>query len=1190
MKSTNFFLLLVLLTATTFFGCRETAEEKKQKTIELISTQTMGLAFLEAFKLEEAENAFSKYIELAPKNKMGYANLGLVYLRMGKYEEAKKQLSKAIKIDSKDADINLILATVYQMNDENEKAITLLDSSLEFDPDHEKTLYMLSELYASNSDQESRTKRKDHLLQLVKKVPDNIVPALELTELYILGDNSDQAIEQLEIIQKQFPEFPKEAIDYFNNSIDLLRIPDTEKALTSFTIFHNYLKVTFPYQSGIKELKGTRGSVIGFPLVTYDLNHTSLTYENESTLDLIKFTDVTSAVGLDAVPLLDGNGNLESQNTTYVSVADYDSDGDSDMYVSAFDPASATYKHFLFNNDLNWFWDISKENGITHSGKESSATFADYDNDGFLDLYIIREDGHIVYRNAGKGTFEDVTAKMTIDGSHGANKALFFDMDHDGDLDIFETSSNANLVYRNNGDGTFTEQGEQMGLSGGNMQSNDAAFGDFDDDGDIDLFVANENSPNNLYHNQRQGVFKDTLTNSKIKNKDGSSSVAVADWNNDGFLDLFTTGDDEESNGLFRNQGDGSFKLVRNTQEMFAALKGVEVLDTDFFDFDNDGFLDLVIAGKPEQNNKKGILLYHNEGDGKFKDVTHLLPEDSKSGRQISLFDFEGDGDLDLVISGLYGGVFLLRNDGGNVNHYVNVKLVGLRTGSAKNNYFGIGAKVEMRAGDLYQTKVVTSPDIYFGLGTRTKADIIRITWTNGVPQNILLPESDQSLIETQTLKGSCPFIYSWNGDKFVFVKDITWRSALGMPLGIMGGTAKYSFADASDDYIKIPGEMLQENEGNYVLQVTSELWETIYMDKMQLVAVDHPATMDVFVPEQFSPPPFPGLKLVQIEQQYFPISAKDEDGNELLPLILEKDDQYISSFKPNKFQGVTEMHDLILDLGENVPTDDLLVFLNGWIFPTDASINIALSQSDELVVKSPSIAVINEKGEWETVIPNLGFPMGKDKNVIVDLSGKFLSKDHRIRIRTNMEIYWDQIFFAQNNSKSELITTILNPTEADLHYRGFSESYRKGGRYGPHWFDYESVDTSTKWRDLTGKYTRYGDVLPLLTASDNAYIISNAGDETTLKFNANELPELKDGWTRDFFIHSVGWVKDGDLNTAYGNTVLPLPFHGMRSYPPSEKDSYPNTPELQKYHAEYNTRTVSHEAYRNGIKQKNIQ
>jgi hypothetical protein len=232
-----------------------------------------------------------------------------------------------------------------------------------------------------------------------------------------------------------------------------------------------------------------------------------------------------------------------------------------------------------------------------------------------------------------------------------------------------------------------------------------------------------------------------------------------------------------------------------------------------------------------------------------------------------------------------------------------------------------------------------------------------------------------------------------------------------------------------------------------------------------------------------------------------------------------------------------------------------------------------------------PQIQVINKKGDWETVIENPGFPMGKDKTVIADLSGKYLSKDHRIRIRTNMEIYWDQIFFSDFLSEAPAISTVLKPVSADIHYRGFSRLYRKGGRYGPHWFDYSNVDKNRKWRDLTGNYTRYGDVLSLLTESDNKYIISNSGDETSVEFDAKGLPELKPGWGRDFFIHSVGWVKDGDLNTALGNTVLPLPFHGMKSYPPSKEDVYPKDPELLKYIEEYNTRIVKSDDYRNAIK-----
>ncbi len=531
------------------------------------------------------------------------------------------------------------------------------------------------------------------------------------------------------------------------------------------------------------------------------------------------------------------------------------------------------------------------------------------------------------------------------------------------------------------------------------------------------------------------------------------------------------------------------------------------------------------------------------------------------------------------------GGISLLRNDGGNINHYVRMKLIGLRAGSAKNNHFGIGAKVEIRAGDLYQSMIVTDPNVHFGLGSRSKADVIRITWTNGVPQNIFSPGTDQALIEAQTLKGSCPFLFTWNGNEFVFVKDVMWRSALGMPLGIMGGNTAYAFPDASDDYIKVPGDLLTPKNGLYSIQLTSELWETMFFDKVQLVTVDHPDSVDIFVPEQFSPPPFPGNQQFQVKEKHIPVTARDTHGNDVLSFIAEKDDKYLADFKPDKYQGVTEMHDLILDPGKYGTTKNLFLFLNGWIFPTDASINVALSQSGDLKVIRPFIQVLNGKGDWETVIENLGFPMGKDKTVIADLSSKFLSADHRIRIRTNMEIYWDYIFFSDNISNSPTISTVLNPVSADLHYRGFSHTYRKGGRYGPHWFDYSNVDKNKKWRDLTGNYTRYGDVLPLLTESDNKYVISNAGDEISISFDTKGLPELKKGWKRDFLIHSVGWVKDGDINTALGNTVMPLPFHGMKSYPPALNDIYPKDAEHQKYLQEYNTRVVTSEEFRNALK-----
>ena len=1178
----NRILIVIALFLLVFSACKQTpGTDGKQDAIELMTAQTMGLAYLEEFKLDEAETEFVKYIKLAPEDKLGYANLGLTYLRMGKYPEAEKQIEKAIAIDDQDADIRLILATIYEMANQREKSIEVLNNALVIAPKHIKILYDLSELYSVANDAESQANRKKCIEKLVQIVPQNLVPQLSLIDINIHENETDSALARLELIAKQFPEFPKEATGYYRKTLDLLRKGDQKSAAIQFTIFHNYMKVTSPYQAGIMDLKGPGGNLIGFPLIEYNKEMIIEDVEQKSYLDVIKFSEVSASAGLNSPTALGMPAGVKIP--AHVESADYDGDGDIDIYLGSFDPASNSYKHFLYNNEMGRFHDVSATAGLNHSGREESASFTDYDNDGFLDLFIMGEDGDRLYRNAGQGAFEDITNDAGIGSKTGGNQVLFFDFDHDGDLDLFETTDTGALMFRNNSDGTFTQQIEKTGIEPG-QQISDAAFGDFDDDDDIDLIVTGK-SGTTLYENQRQGVFKDITAECGLDGSITGSSVEVGDFNNDGFLDLFFTSETPGQVWMFGNHGSSRFSALKNTRQMFASLKNVKTYDARFFDLDNDGYQDIIIAGQAQTDGERGLFLYHNDAPGNFSDVSTLLPANVLSARQIDLFDYNDDGDVDLLLAGMNGGVQLLRNDGGNINHYVNMKLVGLRTGSAKNNHFGIGAKVEMRSGDLYQTKVVTKPGVHFGLGHRKNADIIRITWTNGVPQNIFRPGVDQALIEAQTLKGSCPFIYTWNGSGFEFVKDITWRSALGMPLGIMGENTAYAFADASDDYIKLPADAIKVKDGKYLMQVTSELWETIYMDKIRLAVADHPDSVDVFVPEQFTPPPFPGYNVHQVSNRILPVSATDHNGNDVLSYITSEDDVYLPGFDAEKYQGMAEIHSLTLDPGKTANTSELKLFMKGWIFPTDASINVALSQTETMNTMWPVIQVKNKKGEWQNVLENFGFPMGKDKTVIVDLSNKFLSNDHRVRIVTNMEIYWDYIFYANGNPEAPVNTTFLDPGSADFHYRGFSRSYRKGGRYGPHWFDYNDVDKNPKWVDLFGSYTRYGDVQPLLLKADDQYVISNAGDEMSLVFDAAALPPLPKGWKRDFFVHSVGWVKDGDLNTAFGNQVGPLPFHGMKTYPPSADDVYPNDAAHREYQLKYNTRVVSTEDYRNYVK-----
>src|SRR4030042_1746153 len=216
----------------------------------------------------------------------------------------------------------------------------------------------------------------------------------------------------------------------------------------------------------------------------------------------------------------------------------------------------------------------------------------------------MKEGGDVLYLNSGNGYFRHVTGAARIGSEKGGNKALFFDLDHDGDLDLYEMTSDKNLQFRNNADGTFTDQSEKMGAS-----------------------------------------------------KGGSTSVTAGDYNNDGFLDLFITSLNPGGHELFRNNGKGFFEPEKNMKEMFGSLQHVKAYDASFLDFNNDGFLDLLIAGEASEKGGRGLLLYYNNGKGNFTDVSDLLPAELKSGRQIAVFDYNDDGDLDIVIAGLNGRI-----------------------------------------------------------------------------------------------------------------------------------------------------------------------------------------------------------------------------------------------------------------------------------------------------------------------------------------------------------------------------------------------------------------------------------------------------------------------------------------------------------------------------------------------------
>src|SRR5438445_649582 len=604
--------------------------------------------------------------------------------------------------------------------------------------------------------------------------------------------------------------------------------------------------------------------------------------------------------------------------------------------------------------------------------------------------------------------------------------------------------------------GRVREVGAQLGLFGGARR--DVAYGDFDGDGRTDLVVVGAAGRMQLFHSLGQGRFEDVTAASGLATVKRAGAVAVGDYDNDGFLDLFLTSLDGTDPALYHNRGDGTFERDARTDGLRRKLAGVAGLDAAFFDFDNDGRLDLIVLGKG------GVRLFRNDATRGFEDYSSILPDSLRAGRAVAVADIDQDGDLDLIVAGWDGRPRVLRNDGGNVNQYADVRLVALRQGSGKNNAFGLGGTVELRARDLYQLRLATDRVTHFGLGRRLKADVLRVRWPNGVSQTVYYPGTEEDVLEQQMLKGSCPFLYGWDGRAFTFATDAMWNSALGMPLGIMtreGGIMSAS-PHASQEYLRLPGGLLRPRDGRYQLRLTEELWETAYLDEARLLAVDHPESVQVYVNERFVPAGSASLRLYQVARPRPPVAAADT----------------------------------------------------------------------------------------------------------------------RVRIRTNMEIYWDRAFVAATASASPVTVTTLRPVAADLHYHGFSRMYRKGGRYGPQWYDYDVLSREPAWAPIVGTLTRYGDILPLVDAADDRYAIFGPGDEVALQFDSAAAPLVPPGWTRDFIIYTDAWLKDADLNTAAGGTVEPLPFHGMSRYPYGAEEAFPADALHRQFVETYNTRRVGRGSY----------
>jgi Tfp pilus assembly protein PilF len=642
-------------------------------------------------------------------------------------------------------------------------------------------------------------------------------------------------------------------------------------------------------------------------------------------------------------------------------------------------------------------------------------------------------------------------------------RCVWVDYDHDYDLDLLLFGATQALV-RHNGDGTWTDVTSSFPFVAG--RAADAAVLELREDNGFDVVVAYEGRPGVVYRDRKAGRYEAAPLGFAL-----AAPLQVGDFNQDGFLDLAAGG------VLIENH--------RGTLQPGPKMPPAAV----YADWRNQGRLE-------------------------------ALPRPAVAAVAA---DFSGDGLTDAAVVLADGTVSLLRNTTPVKNPWLRVGLVGI-----KNLKLAHGARVEVKAGSLYQKKVYEGVPLAFGLPGYTQADTVRITWPNGLIQNEVRQATGQSYNykEAQRLSGSCPMIFTWNGERFEFVSDVLGVAPLGTGLPV-----------DHDEYVQIPAGALRVRDGYYDVRVTEELREVSYLDQIQLVAVDHPADVEIFTSDKYISPPFPEFRLYGVERRRYPLGAVDGRGRNVLERVLRRDARYVDGFR-REMNGRAEEHALTLDL----PAGGVL-YLHGWVDWADGSVFVAASQGEAL--RGPRLEVERD-GRWVTALEDMGMPAGKPKTIAVELP----PGARRVRISTNMCVYWDEIFVGENRRPPEARLTRLAPAAADLGFRGFSAVRVHPERRQPERFEYALVRPTAMWNPTPGYYTRFGDVRKLLATIDDKLVVMGAGDELRLRFAEAELPALPEGWKRDFLIFFDGWAKDADANTAFGSTVEPLPFHAMRSYP----------------------------------------
>ena len=1141
------FLFVCGLLVLGLCGCRSGDKFPKKSSkeyAEVVSAFYIGLGALQVGDDIHAESKLSEVTTLVPGEPAGWANWGVLALRQRKLDVAAQRIERARTLAPDNDQIYQLLGLLESSRGNSAKAIADGRKAVEINPRNYRAAYQLAEEVERQSDTNSYAEYQKLIQQILAAQPENLAAQLELGRIAAKsGDASTlkSVLAQITLRSANWPSEVREQLAALQTAADG---PNPRAAATRTTFLRNTLMRVPEFRESLAVLKAPPGEE-------------AEPFTHFLRLEQPDFTPAPSDTSLafDVKSV----SNADSSSWTWIGAIALGSAGKPVI-------AQANGKEVrLASGAVMPFPGGPSKVSPTSDG----VLQIDFNYDFKTDLVLAGAGGVRLMRQDAPDKFADVTANAKLPNTitnAPYTGAWAVDIEADGDLDIvLGKKDGAAQVLRNNGDNTFTVIQPFPGISGVRA----FAWADFDSDGNADAAIVDGAEHLHIFHNERQGQFREVALPANLSTV---KALGVADTDSDGILDLVAV----ESNGTiasvsFNEKSGWNASTLVQIPNPALLLSGEVRLQ--IADLDNNGAMDLILSpmafapGQPA-----GLpLIWLGDANSQFT----LLDRAPGPSRILDVADLSGDGRLDLLGFDAAGKPVQGVNHGSKNYHWQVVRPHAKQAvGDQRINPFGVGGEIEIRSGLLVQKQPINGPQLHFGLGNQSSAEVVRVVWPNGTVRAEFGVQADQEVVTEQRLKASCPFLFAWNGKKMEFVKDaVPWGSAIGLRINTLGSAA----IATTGEWYKIRRDQLVPHDGYYDLRITAELWEVYYYDRIALMTVDHPAGTEIYVDERFVIPPAK-LGFTTVATPHRISHATDDNGNDVTDIVSTLDGRALDTFGRGQYQGITRDHYVEIDLGEDAPkSGPLYLIAQGSIHDTESSLNVAITQGNRWHAHGMSVEVPDGHGRWTTAQSNLGFPAGRKKTVLFNLTNIFKpGTPRKVRLRTNLEIYWDCIEWAQGELAAPVKTQTLDPQVADLHYRGYSVVNRPDAG-APEVPDYSQLlGTKQRWRDLIGYYTRYGDVRELLKQVDDRYVIVNSGDEMSLRFA--EQPAPPDGWLRDFVLVGDGWIKDGDFNSTFSKTVLPLPYHAKQEYvtPPGRLEDecvYRQHPQdWQNYHTRYVT------------------